>query len=158
MPHLLWTSTLSAHFFLPPNRHLSDPTHRQTYESAHSVILAAFVSHAQRQQQDLAGNCSPRSDPPQQASSSPPAAITPNADDDKQKKLITGRAVSDVIYFDAEAQNFGSEGESDPASSEESRLSATFEKYMVPFYAKCHIDVRIWFFWSRCVHLFIVTD
>ena len=34
----------------------------------------------------------------------------------------------------------------DPASSEESRISATFVKYMVPFYARCLIDVRIWFF------------
>ncbi|KAH8104589.1 hypothetical protein BXZ70DRAFT_998607 [Cristinia sonorae] len=28
--------------------HLSDPSHRETYESAHSVMLAIFASHAQR--------------------------------------------------------------------------------------------------------------
>ncbi|KAJ3574471.1 hypothetical protein NP233_g1749 [Leucocoprinus birnbaumii] len=30
--------------------HLSDPSHRETFESAHSVILSVFASHAQRQQ------------------------------------------------------------------------------------------------------------
>ncbi|KXN93401.1 hypothetical protein AN958_00325 [Leucoagaricus sp. SymC.cos] len=30
--------------------HLSDPSHRETFESAHSVILAVFASHAQKQQ------------------------------------------------------------------------------------------------------------
>ena len=36
--------------------------------------------------------------------------------------------------------------EREPATSEESKLSATFVKYLVPFYAKCLIDVRVWFF------------
>lgn len=26
---------------------MSDPSHRETYESAHSVVLAIFASHAQ---------------------------------------------------------------------------------------------------------------
>lgn len=29
-------------------RHLNDPSHRETFESAHSVILAIFASHAAR--------------------------------------------------------------------------------------------------------------
>ena len=29
-------------------RHLDDPSHRETYESAHSVVLAIFVAHAQK--------------------------------------------------------------------------------------------------------------
>lgn len=28
--------------------HLSDPTHRETFESAHSVLLGIFATHAQR--------------------------------------------------------------------------------------------------------------
>lgn len=31
-------------------RHLSEVSHRETFESAHSVILAVFASHAQQQQ------------------------------------------------------------------------------------------------------------
>ena len=42
--------------FLQPNRtthghhcrYLSDPTHRETFESAHSVVLGMFVAHAQK--------------------------------------------------------------------------------------------------------------
>ena len=30
------------------SRHLWDPSHRETYESAHSVMLAIFASHAQK--------------------------------------------------------------------------------------------------------------
>ena len=29
--------------------HLDDPSHRETYESAHSVILAVFAAHARTQ-------------------------------------------------------------------------------------------------------------
>lgn len=29
-------------------RHLSDPTHRETFERAHSVILGIFAAHAQK--------------------------------------------------------------------------------------------------------------
>lgn len=35
--------------------HLNDPTHRETYESAHSVMLAIFSAHAKAQK---AGNVS----------------------------------------------------------------------------------------------------
>lgn len=32
-----------------PRRYLTDPSHRETFESAHSVVLAIFASHAQQQ-------------------------------------------------------------------------------------------------------------
>ena len=32
-----------------PGRHLWDPSHRETYESAHSVMLAVFSSHVRNQ-------------------------------------------------------------------------------------------------------------
>ncbi|KAG5644888.1 hypothetical protein DXG03_007440 [Asterophora parasitica] len=35
----------------PGRRYLSDPSHRETFESAHSVILSIFASNAQQQQQ-----------------------------------------------------------------------------------------------------------
>jgi hypothetical protein len=35
-------------------RHLSEDSDRETFESAHSVILAIFASHAQRQQRQSA--------------------------------------------------------------------------------------------------------
>lgn len=30
------------------NRHLNDPSHRETFESAHSVMLAIFAAHSQK--------------------------------------------------------------------------------------------------------------
>ncbi|KIM41760.1 hypothetical protein M413DRAFT_445001 [Hebeloma cylindrosporum] len=90
--------------------HLSDPTHRQTYESAHSVILAIFASHAQRQQQQFTGS---------QPSDTSPLTTTPRAKNFGSE--------TDII-------------EREPATNEESNIAATFVKYMVPFYAKCLID------------------
>jgi len=137
---IISSTDLSSSFCLT-NRHLSDPTHRQTYESAHSVILAIFASHAQRQQQYLAG--SPSSDSTQ--ASPPTAALNP----EPLGKQKHSRMVPGVINFDAEAKKFGSEGnmiERDPVTSEEAKLSAAFMKYMIPFYAKCLIDVSYFFF------------
>jgi hypothetical protein len=45
---LLFLAKLFLIVELEQRRHLSDPSYRETYESAHSVILAIFALHAQR--------------------------------------------------------------------------------------------------------------
>jgi hypothetical protein len=42
------TSTHVAIHPLTRGRHLSDASHRETFESAHSVVLAIFALHAQK--------------------------------------------------------------------------------------------------------------
>ncbi|PPQ69303.1 hypothetical protein CVT24_001669 [Panaeolus cyanescens] len=99
--------------------HLSDPSHRETYESSHSVVLAIFASHAQRQQADYAGAHNiafsdiESSDPENQAS--------PGGDQESKplKRLQDSRKL--------------------PMKSQ-ARLSTDFFKRMVPFYAECLID------------------
>ena len=47
------TSYFITHLLTPlviPPRHLSYPTNRETYESAHSVMLAIFAAHAEKSQ------------------------------------------------------------------------------------------------------------
>lgn len=38
----------SYQLLTPGQSHLSEPAHRETYESAHSVVLSILVLHAQR--------------------------------------------------------------------------------------------------------------
>ena len=96
------------------------------------MILAIFASYAQRQQQPLTSGNRPLSDRPPQPSSSSSSPLA-NAGPNSNGALGKQKHVSDVIHSDAESKDLGSE--------EESRLSETFVKYMVPFYAKCLIDV-----------------
>ncbi|KAH9480173.1 hypothetical protein JR316_0006771 [Psilocybe cubensis] len=116
--------------------HLSDPSHRETYESAHSVILAIFASHAQRQQQYLPGN-----------QSTEPVQLSPKDSGGslgKQKPMIeqsfAARVLSSVISSDNENKNVGPEADFATSTNQESVLSATFVKRMIPFYASCLID------------------
>lgn len=119
------------------NRHLFDSSHRETYESAHSVVLAIFASHAQRQQQYLPGNQNSESS---QASSKDSGSAL-----GKQKSLFgqsfATRMLSNVLSSDNENRDVGPEGELSTITNQESALSATFVKRMVPFYASCLIDV-----------------
>ncbi|KAJ3512387.1 hypothetical protein NLJ89_g3553 [Agrocybe chaxingu] len=121
--------------------HLSDPSHRETYESAHSVILAVFASHAQRQQQYLAGA---RSSEPIPATSSDPKMVSLSA---KQRFLsdqgYASRVLSGVIDSTKLSKNVGTEGGSSSKKAygnDDVALSAKFVERMVPFYAKCLID------------------
>ncbi|CAA7269122.1 unnamed protein product [Cyclocybe aegerita] len=121
--------------------HLSDPSHRETYESAHSVILAIFASHAQRQQQYSTGA---RSSEPIPATSSEPKTVSLSA---KQRFLsdqgYASRVLSGVIDSTKLSKNVGTEGESSSKKanrSDDAALSAKFVERMVPFYAKCLID------------------
>jgi len=116
--------------------HLSDPSHRETYESAHSVILSIFASHAQRQQQLLAGSdtVDTQQIPPQKA----PLISS------KQKYLhdqqCATRLLSNVMKSGSTSKIDGTE-EEDTSSKEEAMISAKFVERMVPFYARCLIDV-----------------
>ncbi|KAF8969004.1 hypothetical protein BDZ97DRAFT_1797362 [Flammula alnicola] len=132
--------------------HLSDPSHRETYESAHSVVLSIFASHAQRQQQDLAGD---RTSEPCQTS------ITLGKPRYLNDQHFASKVLSGVIKSDRENKNAGHEGElaaRKPIRSEESTITATFVKHMVPFYAKCLIDVsglsiNFFLFYFLCRHV-----
>jgi len=111
---LLLLNSLLWFFF----SHLSDPTHRETYESAHSVVLSIFASYAQRQQQCLSGNRITRRN-----------QTLSNKSKHKQQNLAT-KLYSAVIGPEASIQ-----------SEDESSLSATFIQRMIPFYSSCLIDV-----------------
>ena len=126
-----------------PNRHLSDPSHRETYESAHSVILAIFAAHAQRQQQHLAGDDS--SGLLRNASKNPVSSTANKAKylTDQQCKVSL---LSAAMKCDDEtkSKNVGTGGEGSvrqPITDNEAVVSATFVQRMVPFYSKCLIEV-----------------
>ncbi|TFK39012.1 hypothetical protein BDQ12DRAFT_604733 [Crucibulum laeve] len=103
--------------------HLSDPTHRETYESAHSVVLAIFASHAQQHQQQRA-----------------------------DRRLLSGTDTVDSQDEDGSNHNTGghtatnSPGRGDKAagkevsSGKELGSSTNFVKRMVPFYAHCLVE------------------
>ncbi|KDR82333.1 hypothetical protein GALMADRAFT_58520 [Galerina marginata CBS 339.88] len=115
--------------------HLSDPSYRETYESAHSVVLAIFASHAQRHSQDISGN-----------RVSEPSEVSSKRANKYLGKLLdqnfATRMLSGMVNSEGEGKNVGPEGELARTSSanEESALSASFVKRMIPFYASCLID------------------
>ncbi|KAF8904131.1 hypothetical protein CPB84DRAFT_1814520 [Gymnopilus junonius] len=109
--------------------HLSDPSHRETFESAHSVVLAIFASHAQRQQSYPAGT---------------------QISDDSETPSRSSKILAGVMNSDNGVKNVGPETESHSrvtATGDQSGLSAAFVKRMVPFYASCLIDVSVLSFW-----------
>ncbi|KAF9561067.1 hypothetical protein CPC08DRAFT_635895 [Agrocybe pediades] len=106
--------------------HLTDSTHRETYESAHSVVLSIFASYAQRQQQNVPLNVS--SDRTSASlSKKKKAKHIPNLQHGFAAKLY-----STVIGSEKKEANI--------QSQDESSLSATFIQRMIPFYASCLID------------------
>ena len=128
------------HSLISFSRHLSDPSHRETYESAHSVILSIFASHAQRQQRagDSISGASTQT--------SPTTANIVRNTLSKRTGILSG-------VLNAGGDNkFGPEDEkasiipitnSHKEVEEESVISANFMKRMVPFYAHCLIEVSI---------------
>ena len=113
---------LAAYFFF--ERHLSDSSHRETYESAHSVVLSIFAFHAQRQR---------------------------HASKTKAINLLSGvlnagggnnkHGPEDGRVFTPISNPLGEEAE-----EEESVDLADFVKRMVPFYAQSLIEVGVFLF------------
>lgn len=145
----------SSPFHLP-HRHLSDPSHRETYESAHSVVLSIFAAHAQRQQQYLVGarpsdsvfeNENDNDNETSRSTSGNPVATTTMTKRSKYRNdqsCTPARVLAGVLESDSQNKNAGQEGEvaaKSPISSREAALSATFVMKMVPFYSRCLIDV-----------------
>lgn len=137
-------------------RHLSDPSHRETYESAHSVILSIFASHAQRQH--TGNNISDSST----QTSPTTATIVPNISNNNRTRVLSG-----VLNAGGDSKH-GLEDERDftttiiPISNshkeveEESAISVNFVKRMVPFYAQCLIEVGVLCF-TNSGHVFPLT-
>jgi hypothetical protein len=117
---LPFNSCFSAHncspfFFF--KRHLSDSSHRETYESAHSVILSIFAFHAQRQQHT--GN----------------TKTTNAGEGDNKHSSEDGRVFTPPISNPLREE-----------AEEESAVDlANFVERMVPFYAQCLIEVGVFF-------------
>ena len=112
---------LAAYFF-SSLRHLSDSSHRETYESAHSVILSIFALHAQRQQHT--GKT--------ESTNLPSGALNAERGDNKQGSE-DGTVLTSISHPLREE------------TEEESFDLAKFVKRMVPFYAQCLIEVRFFF-------------
>lgn len=117
--------------YIPP-RHLSDPIHRESYESAHSVILSIFASYSQRQQQLLAGNDASENN-----------GVTGKQDIVGDPQFGT-RIFSGLINTGGVIKKSGTESEtlSKPEIDKSSSIFRFVER-MVPFYANCLIDVSV---------------
>ncbi len=123
--------------------HLYDSSDRETFEFAHSVVLAVFASYAQRQQQQfLTGNQSPGV--PQSSGKAwkkSGSCMKPkylNNDDRHSTRASSG-------VPETRSRNSQTISEAEPDSINESTISAKFMERMVPFYAKCLIEVGIFF-------------
>jgi hypothetical protein len=123
--------------------HLYDSSDRETFEFAHSVVLAVFASYAQRhQQQFLTGNQNPgvpRSSGKAWKNSG--SCMKPKYLDNNDQHST--RALSGVP--ETRSRNGQAISETEPDSIDESTVSAKFMERMVPFYAKCLIEVGISF-------------
>ena len=119
--------------------HLYDSTHRQTYEFAHSVILAILAWHAQGQQQQqlLAGNHN--SGPCQ------PSTKVSLSDNARNLKYLNDhhmtRAASKPEQLNETDAYEGTMISRESNYEDESIISAKFMQSLVPFYAKCLIEV-----------------
>ena len=144
------THSLSAHnelvaylfdFF---KRYLSDSSHRETYESAHSVILSIFALHAQRQQQQHTGKTKTTNN------NNFLSGVVTNAGargEDNKHGLEDGKVFTPISNPLGEAEE-----------EESVDLLANFVERMVPFYAHCLIEVGWWcfffFVFISCDYLF----
>ena len=124
---------LVAYLFDFFKRYLSDSSHRETYESAHSVILSIFALHAQRQQQQHTGKT-------KTTNNNFLSGVVTNAggrgEDNKHKHgLEDGKVFTPISNPLGEAEE-----------EESVDLLANFVERMVPFYAQCLIEVGWWCF------------
>lgn len=103
------------------------------------MVLAIFASYAQRQQQYLPGNWTSES---VQALPKDSGSTLGRQKSLLDQSCIT-RMLSSVISSDNENRNVGPEAQFSTSTNQESVLSATFVKRMIPFYASCLIDVSV---------------
>ncbi|TFK24406.1 hypothetical protein FA15DRAFT_669639 [Coprinopsis marcescibilis] len=109
--------------------HLYDASHRETFESSHSVILAIFASHAQQHQQPHG-----REDETEQSES--PLTWLNKA---RKRTRLTGQQLRERAKGDAEMNTAA--GASKPNIGPLRRgISTGFVQRMVPFYARCLIE------------------
>ena len=124
---------------LPLFRHLFDPSHRETYESAHSVILSIFASYAQRQQHTgnyISGSStqtSPATGTIVRNAPSKRLSGELNAGGNNKHGPEDERTFTPIISI----PNSRKEAEEEPV------VSANFMKQLVPFYAQCLIEVGV---------------
>ena len=118
---------LVAYLFDFFKRYLSDSSHRETYESAHSVILSIFALHAQRQQQQHTGKTKTTNN------NNFLSGVVINAGgrgEDNKHGLEDGKVFTPISNPLGEAEE-----------KESVDLLANFVERMVPFYAHCLIEV-----------------
>ena len=121
---------LVAYLFDFFKRYLSDSSHRETYESAHSVILSIFALHAQRQQQHTGKT--------KTTNNNFLSGVVTNAGargEDNKHGLEDGKVFTPISNPLGEAEE-----------EESVDLLANFVERMVPFYAQCLIEVGWWCF------------
>jgi hypothetical protein len=132
-------------------RHLFDASHRETFESAHSTVLAIFACHAQQQQQLQ-----------QQQPSQYPLSHPSGGGDSAECMLTWVNKVRSMSPGQQLRDRAAAESDRSSSSSSESRgrpnmhtrnnrrggrpkkttISTEFVKMLVPFYAQCLVDVR----------------
>ncbi|KAJ2926403.1 hypothetical protein H1R20_g10695, partial [Candolleomyces eurysporus] len=127
--------------------HLFDASHRETFESAHSTVLAIFACHAQQQQQLQQ---SQRSYPAQCLDGNGDSADAMFAWFNKVRSMSPGQQLRDRAA--AESDRSGpssseSRGRSNAHPRSKKRggpkktmISTEFVKMLVPFYAGCLVD------------------
>ena len=118
-----FSTTTNQLFIVFSLRHLSDSSHRETYESAHSVILSIFAFHAQRQQQHTGKT---------KTTTLLWGELNDGGGDNKHE-----HGPEDGRVFTPISNPLRDEAE------EESVDLANFVERMVPFYAQCLIEVCV---------------
>lgn len=128
-------------FLHPLTRHLNDSQHRETFESAHSVILAIFASHAAQNYQRSGGlDASPTAEPgaTQTMATSPFAWL----------KFVKGNKLRTLKERTSSSGSPEEVPEMNTVLPDAGASPNDFVRRMVPFYASCLLQVS--FSGSRC--------
>ncbi|KAF9523889.1 hypothetical protein CPB83DRAFT_647670 [Crepidotus variabilis] len=118
--------------------HLNDSSHRETYESAHSVVLAIFASYAQKQQQITTGEAHHEQQSPLFAWAKPWSDNLNQLLQAGPNRLPESRIEHPDSQPEATSQAVIQTG--GPRKEPECVIAAKFIQRMIPFYAKCLID------------------
>ncbi|KAF9465773.1 hypothetical protein BDZ94DRAFT_1159342 [Collybia nuda] len=102
--------------------YLTDSSHRETFESAHSVVLAIFASHAQQQQSGL-----------------PPRIELPETPNHLEANAIS-KPKDDRLKDARDYQVPGTPVTRNPTPDKETYDSANFVQQTIPFYTQCLIE------------------
>lgn len=124
-PYSISVSYLHTLTLLAP-RYLTDSSHRETFESAHSVVLAIFASHAQQQQTGLSLTIG--------------LPITSNRLE--ANAILKSSTESNDRRGDARDYQVPEiSATRPPTPGNETHDSATFVQQTIPFYVQCLIKV-----------------